>query len=301
MRPPGLVDLSELSQDDVVAYAPFRPDFDALAARGVQTCDDLPKAAGAIVFVPRAKALARDLIARAIGAVPDGAPVIVDGDKTNGIESILKDCRKRGQVGEVFSKAHGKSFTLYAGPGFDDWRGSDAVVDGWRTRPGIFSADGVDPGSAALAERLPVLKGRICDLGAGWGYLAAKVLAASPDVTCLDLIEAEADALDCARLNVPDPRAQFHWADATKWEGAYDTVICNPPFHSGRKADEDLGRAFLASAARILTPRGSAWIVANRQLGYETTLRDRFAEVLIHHEGSVYKVIEAKRPKGRRG
>ncbi len=97
----------------------------------------------------------------------------------------------------------------------------------------------------------------------------------------LDLVEADHDALDCARRNLDDPRARFHWADATTWtpETRPDAVVTNPPFHVGRAADPSLGRAFIAAAARILAPSGSLWLVANRHLPYEATLTDHFARI----------------------
>jgi 16S rRNA (guanine1207-N2)-methyltransferase len=43
------------------------------------------------------------------------------------------------------------------------------------TRPGVFSADGPDPASQALAAHLPEkLPTRMVDLGAGWGWLSAR-------------------------------------------------------------------------------------------------------------------------------
>ncbi len=53
-----------------------------------------------------------------------------------------------------------------------------------------------------LPAQLPA---RMADLGAGWGYLSRAVLD-RPGVTSLDVIEAEALALDCAKANLPDPR-----------------------------------------------------------------------------------------------
>ncbi|KIT17423.1 class I SAM-dependent methyltransferase [Jannaschia aquimarina] len=300
MRPPHDVSLPDPSA--CYAYQPIRPVHDAFKESGYEAGADMPDmaCAAAIVFAPRARVLAWDLVARACAAIPKGAPVIVDGDKTDGIETLLRDCRKVAEVGEVFSKAHGKVFS-FASPGvLDDWHTPSLDADGWQTRPGIFSADGVDPGSALLAETLPPLSGRVCDLGAGWGYLSAKVLAASPGVTALDMVEADRDALDCAEVNVSDPRGRPHWADATTWKGGpYDAVITNPPFHEGRRADPGLGRAFIATAARVLAPKGRLFLVANRHLPYEAALSDAFAETMVRADARGYKVIEAARPRRR--
>ena len=118
-------------------------------------------------------------------------------------------------------------------------------------------------------------------------------------MTACDLVEADADALACARANVPDPRAAFHWADATAWSGRYDAVVCNPPFHPSRKADPGLGRAFIETIRDVLAPRGRAWVVANRHLPYEAALSEAFAQVDVRAEARGYKVVELARPRAR--
>ena len=299
LRMPGDADLSSLPLDRLVAVTGFRPDHEALSGRGVTVA---PAAegpfAGAIVFLPRSRALAQDLIAAAMGILPAGAPLIVDGAKTDGIDALWRACRKRFDVGDTVTRGHGRAFAL-ACPSVapDDWVARPVEVDGFVTTAGVFSADGVDPGSALLAARLDGVAGRVCDLGAGWGYLSHAVLA-RPAVTQVDLVEAERAALDCARLNVADDRAAFHWADARRFEGGpYDWIVSNPPFHTGRQADPDLGRAFIAAAARLLSPRGRLRLVANRQLPYEAALSDAFAETLVLEERDGYKVLDAARPR----
>lgn len=301
LRPPADLDLDRLP-DDRTAVQGFKPDHDALAARGVKvgTGLDGPFDA-AVVFVARARAQTLDLIAQACGAVPKGAPIVIDGQKTDGVEAILKLCRKAFAVGEVYSKAHGKTFAFFAAPPPAEWAATPQQVDGFVTRPGIFSADGIDAGSAELAEHLAGLSGRVCDLGAGWGYLSRTVLA-SDDVTACTLVEAEDAALTCARQNVIDPRAGFVWADATTWTGGpFDVVVSNPPFHTARRPDPSLGRAFIETAARILAPGGRLLMVANRHLPYEETLQSRFAQVTVLSDQNGFKVIEARKPNRTRG
>jgi len=150
-----------------------------------------------------------------------------------------------------------------------------------------------------LASALPVkLGGKVADLGAGWGFLAAEVLK-RPGVKKLDLVEAEADALDCAKVNITDPRARFHWADATTWrpETLLDVVVMNPPFHKGREADPALGAAFIRAARRMLAPSGELWLVANRHLPYDAVLSDNFLEVREVVTQGGFRVIQAIKPK----
>jgi 16S rRNA (guanine1207-N2)-methyltransferase len=253
----------------------------------------------ALVCLPRSREAARALIARAAGEVAPGGVIAVDGQKTDGIETALKDLRGRVDLSESLSKAHGKLATFRAGADLSDWLAEPSTVEGFQTLPGIFSADGPDRGSILLASALPAkLAGKVADLGAGWGFLAAEILK-RPGVKRLDLVEAEADALDCARHNVTDPRAQFHWADATSWrpDSLLDAVVMNPPFHLGRDADPALGAAFIRAARRMLAPNGSLWLVANRHLPYDAALSEHFlAHEDVAGDGG-FRVIHATKPK----
>ncbi|TCP44394.1 class I SAM-dependent methyltransferase [Rhodovulum marinum] len=308
--PSAEADLSALPKDRVQIIQGFAPDHAAWAARGWAVAI-APEGdfAAAVICVPRSKALARAWVAEAL-ARTGGGPVIIDGAKTDGVDSLLKACRAMGgEVTAPFAKAHGKSFVLAGDTAaFSDWRpGEGRLIEGrYRTAPGVFSADGVDRGSALLLAALPAkLKGRVADLGAGWGYLAGEALAAHPEITEMHLVEADHAALTCVQANVPDPRARFHWVDATAFKAgaAFDIVLANPPFHTSRAADPALGRAFLAAAARLLAPHGQAFVVANRHLPYERDLAALFAEVHEIGGDAGFKVLHATRPRrpGRGG
>lgn len=292
-------DLSVLPRDRVTVITGFRPDHDWFAARGYTTAAEAEgRFAAAILCLPRAKAHARALLAEAASIVAEGGPVAVDGQKTDGIDAVLKDLRPRVALSEALSKAHGKLATFAAGPALADWTATPALIDGFTVTPGLFSADGVDAGSALLAAALPDdLKGRVADLGAGWGYLSRAILSRDGVKEC-HLVEAEADALACARHNIADPRAQFHWADATTWKSprGLDHVVMNPPFHTGRGADPALGMGFIASAARNLNPQGVLWLVANRHLPYDRSLTALFREVAEIGGSSAFRLTRAAFP-----
>ncbi|WP_295080705.1 class I SAM-dependent methyltransferase [Tabrizicola sp.] len=290
-------DLSDLPRDRVTVLTGFKPDHDHLGS--MYSVTEEPPYAAAIVCLPRSREAARGLIARAAAEVAPGGWIAVDGQKTDGIDTALKDLRARVDLSESLSKAHGKLASFQAGPDLSDWLAKSHQVDVFQTLPGIFSADGPDPGSVLLASALPVkLGGKVADLGAGWGFLAAEVLK-RPGVKKLDLVEAEADALDCAKVNITDPRARFHWADATTWrpETLLDVVVMNPPFHKGREADPALGAAFIRAARRMLAPSGELWLVANRHLPYDAVLSDNFLEVREVVTQGGFRVIQAIKPK----
>lgn len=305
IRPRMGDDLSALQKSRVQVITGFKPDFDWFVAEG---WDVVRAASGAfdtaLVCLPRARDHARALLAMAVDMVgPDGL-VVVDGQKTEGIEAALRDLRLAGaSPGAAVSKAHGKVFAFRASDGLAGWAATDTQVEGgFLTRAGIFSADGPDKGSALLAAALPArLPRSVADLGAGWGYLARAILARDGVEAC-HLIEAEADALDCARANLPDPRAHFHWADALAFrpQTPFDAVVCNPPFHTTRQPDPGLGVAFIRAAARMLTTSGTLWLVANRHLPYEHVLAECFRDIDETGGDSVFRLYRAARPVLRR-
>ena len=80
-----------------------------------------------------------------------------------------------------------------------------------------------------------------------------------------------------------------------------NTVVMNPPFHSGRTANPALGKAFIAAAARMLAPSGQLWMVANRHLPYEATLEDLFGKVEEITGDNRFKILRAERPSRAKG
>ncbi len=296
LNPPGLIDVpvQRAVQGNFLEYQ-------VLLSREVDISPELSGAASsAVVFCHRVKQVTLSMIAKVVTAVPEGGLIVVDGDKTAGVEGILKALRSRFEDVEAYAKAHGKTlwFTVpEPRPDLTDWQIKTFTLSGeFETASGMFSAEKIDRGSELLATHLPEFSGKIADLGAGWGYLARHVLR-SQTVTQCDLVESDFATLEAAKHNVTDPRAQFFWADATKFEGAYDAVVSNPPFHASRRADPGLGMAFLRQASRLLSPKGALWIVANRSLPYEDVLDQSFSEIRILAQTDGFKVIRAARPK----
>jgi 16S rRNA (guanine1207-N2)-methyltransferase len=290
-------DLSALPGDRVQVVTGFKPDFDHFAAQYAVRHDGVAHYTAAIVCLPRAREQAQALLAQAAREVVPGGMIAVDGQKTDGVDSALKDLRGRVAVSDTLSKAHGKLFTFAAGDALTDWVASPRMVDGFQTLPGVFSADGVDAGSALLAAALPALKGRVADLGAGWGYLSHAILA-HEGVKSVDVVEADFVALTSARANITDARARFHWADATTFrpDTLMDAVVMNPPFHVGRTADPALGMAFIKCAKKMLTPGGSLYMVANRMLPYDKLLPTLFREVIDLGGTSAFRLTQARAP-----
>jgi 16S rRNA (guanine1207-N2)-methyltransferase len=292
-------------QTDRIAYDRLRT-----AGYEVMTRLACTDAAMIVVNLTRSKAESRGNAARALERLDPGGILVVNGAKTDGIDSLVRELRKILPLEASYSKAHGRVATFRRPEALPDsvapWAAEAEVLrnpEGDWTQAGTFSPEFADPGSRLLAGAFGrFLKGRVADLGAGWGYLARACLASCPDVTAIDLYEVEKLALDAAERNLRDGRASFHWTDVIALDRArppYDAVISNPPFHRGRAAEPDLGAGFIAAAARLLKPSGRFLMVANRHLPYEARLDANFRRWDRLAETSEFKVIAATSPRRR--
>ncbi len=295
---------------------PFKPEADRLQRIGAELVDEdaLPAAKFTLVLVlpPRQREEARALLAKACAAVAPGGIVIASVANDEGAKSREADLKQLAGSVTTISKHHCRVFWTRPDAAFDpallaQWAKADAprtqnssdVPDGaFRTRPGVFAWDRVDAASKMLADALPNdLRGQVADFGAGWGYLSMQVLARCPQVTSLDLFEADARALALADENLADAHkpVHCHWHDvAAGVTERFDAIVCNPPFHAlGRGDRPDIGRAFIAAAANALKLGGRLWLVANRHLPYEQTLGDGFAQVRTLAQNGGFKIVEA--------
>ena len=293
LHPDVNFDVTNLS--NVLIVEPFFPSNIAWQNKGYCCKVSLPYKPFelAIVCCTRSRQQTSDLIAQA-SAQAD--LVVVDGQKVDGIEAHYKLLRKLVEIKGNVTKGHGRLF-WFSSADLSNLRATPQSFNNFTTIAGVFSANAVDQGSELLAAALPEnLRGDVADFGAGWGFLSSKILNYQ-SVISLDLIEADATALEYAKLNIKDPRANFHWDDATAWNGSYDAIIMNPPFHKGRLGNPDLGRAFIINAARCLRPKGDLWMVANRHLPYENVLNQCFENVSEILGNSQFKLFHSSRPK----
>lgn len=238
----------------------------------------------AVVLAGRHRRQNEGWIAEALQRTCPGGTVLVAGGKTDGIASLKRRVDALLPVAGSQSKFHGMAFWLERPrepqPAIAALTPEPLLADGrFVTGPGVFSADGVDPGSRLLAENLPVdLSGAAADFGAGWGFLSV-VLAGRPAVRSIDLYEASHTALEAAKANVvgaahPELECRFFWQDllSEPVTERYDVIVMNPPFHQGRAAEPDIGAAMIMTALGSLKKGGRLFMVANRGLPYDREL-----------------------------
>ncbi|MFY2763214.1 class I SAM-dependent methyltransferase [Arenimonas sp. MALMAid1274] len=300
--------LHEARAQRIVCEQGFRPWAAALEREGVAVSDsNSGRFDRVLLLAPRQREESRALLARAIAQAAPGGVVVACAANQEGARSMQDDLTRLAGPVHALTKKHCRvCWTAPLPDGVDwdlhtEWLALDAprpILDGrFQSRPGLFAWDRIDAASAMLAQSLPSdLAGSGADLGAGFGYLSAEVLARCPAVTAMDLYEAESRALALARMNLAGARVPvgFHWHDvATGLGRRHDFIVSNPPFHQGRADDPALGRAFIAAAAAALGPGGRFWLVANRHLPYEAALAQGFARVRTVREDAGFKVIEA--------
>jgi 16S rRNA (guanine1207-N2)-methyltransferase len=288
--------------EDVDAEQSFRPDY--LCLKKASPRIEQGSYQQGLVLLTKHKEENFANIARGWALLDDGGTLACAGANEGGAASLEKQVGKIFGLAGTLSKFHSRVFwfvkTDRTPP--DYWRRlarPQPVGDGsWLSQPGIFSWDRIDNGSALLAEHLPKdLSGRLADFGCGWGYLARCVLEASSGLRQIDLIDAEHRAIEAARINIVDERAQFHWLDLAREPApaTYDTIVCNPPFHTGRAATPALGQKLIEAASRALNIGGSFWMVANRGLPYDAVLKSHFASFERLADNNKFRVTRAIR------
>ena len=163
------------------------------------------------------------------------------------------------------------------------------------TDAGVFSRDGIDPGTRALIESLPRLTGRALDLGCGWGASGLPVAKKNPDCE-LVLTDVNERAAELARENARRcgvNNARIVTGDGFESvEGGFDTIFTNPPIRAGKQKIYDL----FSEAKNRLNPGGSLYVVIRKQQGAPSALkflRERFGQAEVVDRSGGYWVIRA--------
>ncbi len=147
------------------------------------------------------------------------------------------------------------------------------------TANGVFSADGLDTGTAVLLRLSPVPRGAmaICDLGCGYGPIALALALAAPQVV-VDAVDVNDRAMalcrdNAARLGVAD-RVRVGRPEEMPGDRRYDEIWSNPPIRIGKPALHQLLRTWLPRLHRD----GVARLVVAKNLGADTLQRWLIAE-----------------------
>ena len=148
----------------------------------------------------------------------------------------------------------------------------DLTID-LATDRGVFSRDGIDPGTKLLLLDAPppAPTGDLLDLGCGYGPIAVTMARRSPGATvwavdvnrrALDLVAANATSAGVDNVRVAEP-------DEVPDDVRFATIWSNPPIRIGKAALHELLLRWLAR----LAPDGRAVLVVQKHLGADSLLR----------------------------
>jgi 16S rRNA (guanine1207-N2)-methyltransferase len=167
--------------------------------------------------------------------------------------------------------------------------------------PNAFAEGKLDEGTCLMIEALEVHATDIAlDIGCGAGHIGMHIaqVASKGQVT---MVDASLAAVDAARNRVKErgiTNVQVLASNGTQAvkEQRFDLVVTNPPFHLGGIQTTETAERFIREAARILRPRGRFYVVANRFLKYEPTLRACFHSFEEVGGNTRFKVLMATHP-----
>jgi len=287
----------------------FKPWCEGIAQLGLDSHAEISGSFSiAVVFPSKNKCLTLSHMATAMLLLPEGGEIIMACANLHGAKSY--DAALKKLAGSVTSSSKSKCRVFSArrssemNSGLAEQWISDAKMrcveaHGLWSQPGLFSWDRVDIGSQLLLQHLPELSGMGMDLCCGYGLLSVQMMKRNVGIIHLDMVEADASALQCAEKNLTywQDKVACHWEDGTG-DGLpkrLDWVVCNPPFHTGQAQDVELGQAIVAQGCRSLKRGGHLYMVANRKLPYEQILEKHLRHYQVITEAQGFKVIRGER------
>lgn len=235
-------------------------------------------------------------------ALKPGGLLYVLGAKDRGILSVAKHMQETFGNVETLAISKGqrvvRSRKTESAPLVTAPSGETNIND---LLPFVFADGKLDEGTRLLLDALEVFPDDIAlDIGCGAGFLGLYIagIATKGHVTMVD-VSLAAVAVAQRRITesgltnilvLPSDGAQ------AVLQERFDLVVTNPPFHRGGIQTTDTAERFIREAARVLRPQGRFYLVANRFLKYEPTLRTYFRQLDEVGGNTRYKVLLATSP-----
>jgi 16S rRNA (guanine1207-N2)-methyltransferase len=307
---PSLTPLAQKLQP-IQTFKPYAEELRAMGLECLPAPETNPRAELCIYLPTNQKEENLFNFARCMQWLEEGGTLLCSMENGLGASRFEKELKKLAGAIETYSKNKCRVFQARKTPRLDSsllqqWlaKGQLHQIAGTHLAscPGMFGWNKVDRGSALLCQALPPdLAGRGADVGAGYGYLSSFILRNRPAIRSIALYEAEALALDAARLNLSEiqtpAQITFHWHDVRRGlvDRKLDWIVMNPPFHEGADSAVELGKSFLTSAAAALRPGGELHLVANTRLPYERVLQAHFQQVECCTQQHGFKILRARK------
>ena len=164
--------------------------------------------------------------------------------------------------------------------------------------PSVFAQGKLDEGTRLLIESLQVQStDKALDIGCGAGYLGLHI-ARLANLGHVTMVDASLVTVALAQRNIA--HSGLTNIDVLPSDGAqavlsqrFDLVVTNPPFHQGGIQTTEIAERFIREAAHVLRPQGRFYLVANRFLKYEPTLKAHFNKIAEVGGNTRFKVLLA--------
>ncbi|MBQ6476105.1 MAG: class I SAM-dependent methyltransferase [Clostridia bacterium] len=171
-----------------------------------------------------------------------------------------------------------------------------------KTDAGVFSREHLDPGSSLLIETVPARKGRILDLGCGYGPIGIAFAAAEPECSVV-MSDVNRRSLELAQENldrngIRNARTVFS-NGCSELEGTFDLILSNPPIRIGKQALQSMW----TDCYGRLNEGGSLYIVIRKKQGAPSAkqfLASLFGNCETVERQGGYHVLHAVRSKGEK-
>jgi 16S rRNA (guanine1207-N2)-methyltransferase len=146
------------------------------------------------------------------------------------------------------------------------------------TDDGVFSKSEVDRGTMVLLKALIYedLKGKVLDLGCGYGVIAVVLKSVFPDIEAI-ASDVNPRALELAEKNAAKNGAAVRLISSDGFaaiEETFDVIVTNPPIRTGKAVIY----AMFEDAYKHLSEGGRFYAVIRRKQGAESAM-DKLAEV----------------------
>lgn len=267
---------------------------------------DAPAGIDTMILSPptdRGSARVRAELLAAAAALADDGRAWIALHKDRGAKRYLRDAERLFGHVEIVARSKGwrvaRATDPRAAEPADPWQGFAAYGREFEALPGVFAAGKEDPGTSRLLAALGAvgLSGAaVLDLGCGYGALAVHAASMGAAVVAVDddLAAVRSTARSAERNGVAVRALHSDLDLAVPLDARFDVVLCNPPFHVGKQVRLDLSQAFVRAAGRRLRRGGELWLVANRQLPYESFLASWSSLDTVESSGA-FKVLRAAR------
>lgn len=164
-----------------------------------------------------------------------------------------------------------------------------------------FANSKLDEGTRLLLEVMEVRSTDVAlDIGSGAGFIGLHIarFALQGYVTMLDVSLAAVATAQQAIEQSCLHNIRVLSSDGTQAVAGqrFDLIATNPPFHHGGIQTTATAQRFIREAAFLLRPNGRFYLVANRFLKYEPTMREHFKDVAEVGGNKGYKVLRGREP-----